>query len=89
MNKSCCVYEQKDGKEIIRYFDKEGNELFEGDSIRYESGRVEKLYLTDQGTLGTDATNPSWIESGRAFPCEYGIYPLDYEELKEIVKVEV
>lgn len=25
--------------------------------------------------LGTDATNPIWIEKGRAVPCEYGIYP--------------
>lgn len=37
----------------------------------------ETLYRTENGTLGTDATNPSWIASGRAVPCEYGIYPLE------------
>ena len=88
MKKSCCVYEKENGKEVVRYFDKEGNELFEGDSVRYESGRVEKLYLTEKGELGTDATNPALIESGRAVECEYGIYPLNYMDLQEIVKVQ-
>ncbi len=55
--------------------------------IRYESGRVEKLHRADKGRLGTDATNPSWIASGRACECEYGIYPLEYGEMKEIEKV--
>ena len=71
-----------------RYFDKNGTELKDGDLIQYDSGRQERLYLTDQGRLGTDATNPAWIASGRAMSCEYGIYPLEYGELKEIVKVE-
>lgn len=30
----------------------------------------------------------SVIESGRAVPCEYGIYPLEYEEMKEICRVD-
>ena len=38
-------------------------------------------------TLGTDATNPAWIKSGRAVPCEFGIYPLTEDEMKEIEKV--
>lgn len=71
-----------------RYFDKNGTELKDGDIIRYDSGNEEKLYLTTNGRLGTDATNPSWVKSGRAHPCEYGIYPLTYGEMKEIVKVE-
>ena len=73
--------------EDYRYFDKNGTELQEGDMIRYDSGRVQKLYRTDKGRLGTDATNPSWIASGRACECEYGIYPLEYGEMKEIEKV--
>lgn len=71
-----------------RYFDKNGTELKDGDTICYASGRTEKLYRTTDGRLGTDATNPSWIASGRAEPCEYGIYPLEHGEMPEIVKVE-
>ena len=71
-----------------RYFDKNGIELKDGDTVMYDNGHKEKLYLTTNGRLGTDATNPSWIESGRALPCEYGIYPLEYSEMKEIVKVD-
>lgn len=67
-----------------RYFDKNGVEITEGCKIRYESGRIETVYLTTEGTLGTDATNPSWIKSGRAVPCEYGIYPLYANETNEV-----
>lgn len=66
-----------------RYFDRDGKELHDGDTIVYESGREEKLYLTTGGTLGTDATNPHWISTGRAIPCEYGIYPLEPSDLRE------
>ena len=38
--------------------------------------------------LGTDATNPSWIKSGRAIACEYGIYPLGSLETDEVEVVE-
>lgn len=75
-------------KDTYRYFDKNGTELRDGDIIRYDSGNEEKLYLTMNGRLGMDATNPSWVKSGRAIPCEYGVYPLEYSETKEIVKVE-
>lgn len=64
-----------------RYFDKHGVEITEGCTIKYDHAdksliRYEKVYLTAEGELGTDATNPSWIESGKAVHCEYGIYPL-------------
>lgn len=78
---SRCVYEG----DLIRYFDKEGNELHDGDTVVYEDGRKEKLYLTTKGELGTDATNPLWIKDGRAVPCEYGMYPLTIEDLKNVV----
>ena len=71
-----------------RYYDRNGIELKDGDIICYEDGREEKLYLTADGRLGTDATNPSWVKSGRAVSCEYGIYPLEYEEMREISKVD-
>ena len=68
-----------------RYFDKDGNEIHDGDIIVCENGRrEEKVYLAENGTLGTDATNPCWIASGRAVPCEYGVYPLTLDVLREM-----
>lgn len=71
-----------------RYFDKNGTEIHDGDSIRYPSGRIAKVYLTDENNLGTDATNPVWIAAGRAAPCEYGIYPLESHETDEVEVVK-
>lgn len=65
------------------YFDRDGKEIHDGDTIVYEGGREKKLYLTEDGALGTDATNPQWISTGRAVPCEYGIYPLELSDLRE------
>lgn len=70
-----------------RYFDRTGAEIKEGSHIRFASGRVCKVYLCADGQLGIDATNPQWIETGRAVPCEYGIYPLTAEETDETVVV--
>lgn len=74
---------------IIRYFDKEGNELHDGDLVRFDAEATvdgmaieRRLYLTEEKELGVDATNPSWIKDGRAVPCEYGIYPVHEETLK-------
>jgi hypothetical protein len=79
----------EDGKK--RYLDRNGKEITEGCYIKYLHGdkslqRIERVYETIDGELGTDATNPDWIESGRAVPCEYGIYPLTKEET-EMVEV--
>lgn len=76
-----------------RYFDKNGNEITEGCEIKYLHGdksleRVERVYRTEDGQLGTDATNPAWVDTGRASPCEFGIYPLTAKETEmvEVVK---
>lgn len=69
-----------------RYFDKNGVELFDGDTVKF-GDEVKKLYLTVDGELGTDATNPAWIKYGRAVPCEYGIYPLEISEMEKIEKI--
>lgn len=76
----------KDGK--YRYFDKNGVEIHEGDMLKYPTGKILKVYLTEDNELGTDATNPKWIEIGRAVPCEYGIYPLNTEDVRiaEVIK---
>ncbi|MBO5825760.1 MAG: hypothetical protein J6R03_03970 [Treponema sp.] len=75
-----------------RYFDRNGKEITEGCKIRYENGRVETVYAwcdTENETgLGVDATNPKWIESGRAVPCEYGIYPLYHADTEEVEVIE-
>ena len=72
-----------------KYFDKNGVEITEGCMIKYSFGdrsmnRIEKVYRTENGRLGTDATNRSWIESGKAVPCEHGIYPLYSDETDEV-----
>lgn len=70
------------------YFDKHGNAITDGCTIRYPDGHTEKVYLTTDGQIGTDATNREWIESGRAAPLEYGIYPLGNLETNEVEVVE-
>ena len=75
--------------EICRYWDIHGNELNEGDIITTDNeATLKKLYRTDDGYLGTDATNPAWIMTGRAVPCEYGIYPLNWQDMETIEKVK-
>lgn len=68
------------------YYDKHGTEIHDGDTIKWDNGKVEKVYLTEDNELGTDATNPVWIKNGRACPCEYGIYPLTKDDMTEIEK---
>lgn len=70
------------------YFDKNGNAITDGCTIRYPDGHTEKVYLTTDGQIGTDATNREWIESGRAAPLEYGIYPLGNLETNEVEVIE-
>lgn len=72
-----------------RYFDKHGVEITDGCIIKYDHAdksmiRYEKVYRTENDELGTDATNPKWIESGRAVPCEFGIYPLEAHETEYV-----
>lgn len=83
MKKAQIIYSK--GK--YQYFDKNGTEISNGDTIKWDSGMTEKVYLTTEGELGTDATNPSWIETGRAIECEYGVYPLTESDLAEVIKV--
>ena len=66
-----------------QYFDKEGNEIREGDKLQMDGDdRIYTVYAYDDDAyheigLGIDSTNPVWIESGRAEECEFGLYPLD------------
>jgi hypothetical protein len=72
----------KNGK--YQYFDRNGTEITVNSKIQYPDGSIETVYLTENDELGIDATNKSWIESGRAVPCEYGIYPLNCIETNEV-----
>ena len=85
MEKSCII---EDGG-ICRYYDTQGNELDDGDIVTIDGAHLQMLYRTEQGFLGTDATNPAWIMTGRAEPCEMGIYPLENGDMKTIRKVGV
>ncbi len=85
MENKAIIIRVKNG--IDRYFDKNGTELFEGDYIKVD-GKIKKLYLTENGELGTDATNPIRIERGWSVECEAGIYPLEFSEMETIEKVE-
>ena len=61
-------------KNRVAYYDVAGVEIEKGDTVLMNS-KAKVVYLTDDGYLGTDATNPEWIERGWAIPCEFGIYP--------------
>lgn len=68
-----------------RYFDKNGDEIHAGDYIRmYPMDEPKLVYefedINGDFGLGTDATNPYWIETGKATACEYGIYPLNWDD---------
>ena len=68
----------------MRYYDMNGNEIPNGDMVKID-GRVQKVYLTEDGYLGTDATNPLWIERGLAAVCEFGIYPFNESDKPVLV----
>ena len=74
------VYE----KDAARYYDIHGAEIRDGDTVLLD-GREAKVYLTEGGYLGTDATNPAWVASGRAAPCEYGVYPFNEADEPELL----
>ena len=72
----------------LEYFDKNMNKISDGDLIKWGDGHTEKVYLTKNGFLGTDVTNPQWIEDRRAVPCEYRVYPFTYDDLENIEVVK-
>ena len=67
-----------------KYYDMNGNEIREDDYVMM-NGKKMRVYLTEDGELGTDATNPAWITSGRAYPTEYGIYPFNENDEPALV----
>ena len=76
------------GADDVRYYDMNGDQIHENDYVVMEDGKIEKVYLTEDGYLGTDATNPSWIERGLAVPCQFGIYPFCVMDKPVLMKGE-
>lgn len=67
------------------YYDTYGVEIQEGDVVLM-NGQRETVYRTVDNTLGTDATSKYWLETGRAYPCEFGIYPFNTADEAIIVE---
>ena len=67
-----------------RYYDVNNVEIRDGDTVLI-NGKEKKVYLAEDNYLGTDATNPKWIETGRAVECEFGIYPFDEDDEPKII----
>ena len=68
----------------VKYFDADCKQIHKGDIV-FMNGRCREVYMTEDGHLGTDATNPDWINAGKAVPCEYGIYPFDEQDSPVLV----
>lgn len=81
---------KKEAQEAVwnkEYVDKNGDVINNGDFVKYDNGDIKEVYLTEEGNLGIDATNPIWIENGRAVPCEYGIYPFESDDLLSVTVI--
>lgn len=57
-----------------QYFDKKGNEIVAGMTVRFDDGSEEKIHECGDGKLGILATNPDFLKNHPDFPEEY--YPL-------------
>lgn len=63
-----------------KYLDKNGKEIKDGMTLKHEDGSIEKVYASDDGKLGFNATNenyPGWNGLHRE------LYPLYQFNLKE------
>lgn len=83
---------QKDNKNAHQYFDKNGNEIQAGMTLRRDSGEEEKVYdcsdASGTANLGFLASNPWFLQLHPDWATEY--YPLSQFDLTkwEIVKEE-
>jgi len=60
------------------YFDKHRNPILPGYLVQVDGcSEPDKVYLTEENRLGTDATSKSWLKAGKAYPCMMGIYPFE------------
>lgn len=66
-----------------QYYDVYGREILPGNDVLL-NGRIQEVVRTEDGYLGTDATNPAWIDKGWAEPFEYGVYPFNEKDEPEL-----
>lgn len=71
-------------KRGLRYYDMNNVPIKEGDTVLMD-GRKMIVYKVG-AELGTDATKQEWLDTGRAVPCEYGVYPFTTSDEPVIVK---
>lgn len=71
----------------MTYYDKNGHEITDGCWIQLPDGTERAVFAIDDPVypLGYDATRKSWIDSGRAYPGEYGLYPLTSDTARSSV----
>lgn len=55
------------------YYDRFGNELFEGNLVS-DGVSTQRLYRAADGGLGVRLY--AWTESGKVCDCDYGVYPI-------------
>ena len=65
------------------YFDCNGQEITKGMYMLDGMGHYRLIYETDNDGLGTDSAKPSWLKSGKAYSCEYQLYPLTEYDTNE------
>lgn len=75
---------ETDENEKLHYYDKNGNEIYHGMTVRFDDDTETIVYRSDDDKIGVDVTNPVLIELGKAQPCQYGIIPLTEDDLAEL-----
>lgn len=70
---------------VQEYKDKHGKKIQEGMSIKHIDGDVEKVYKSDDGELGLNASNENFIGFN---PIHRELYPLYQFDLREWEIVE-
>lgn len=63
------------------YFDKNGNQIFAGMTMRHNDGELNRVYECGDGDLGFPANNPKFVERHPNWHEEF--YSLQQYNLKE------
>lgn len=68
-----------------KYFDKHGEKIVEGMTLKHDDGELELVYKADDGELGFNATNENWQGFDGSKREIYGLFQFNLAEW-EIVK---
>ena len=74
----------------MKYYDRNGTEITAGCCIRLPNNHMCEVASIDDPIfpLGYDSTRQSWLDSGRAYPGQFGYYALSPNIAIESVVVE-